>query len=67
MVFEHLGAVSEVGRVQDVAEKPREDEHDGSRDVIGRQQRHGDDRTLDAERKFVRDFQLKRYLKWTSK
>ena len=57
-VVEHLRAVSEVGSVQDGAEEPGEDEHDGPRNVIGRQQGHRDGRALRAERNFVRNLLL---------
>lgn len=62
-VFEHLGAVSEVAGVQDGAEEPVENEHDGAGHVVGRNQGHRDVGAFVAERNFVRNFQLKRDLK----
>ncbi len=63
-MLEHLGTVSEVCGVENVSEEPREDEHDGARNVVGEQEGHRYRRTVRtlAQRQFVGNVEWKRNL-----
>jgi hypothetical protein len=63
-MLEHLGTVSEVCGVENVSEEPREDEHDGARNVVGEHEGHRYRRTVRtlAERQFVGNVEWKRNL-----